>query len=205
MPDVDYTNTAQTDLAIIQTLAADLTAISSEFTPAGKLAARLHITHAKDHASVPVLAGTKYTVEVSMQATGNDSWCPVWSCQAGVTLPVAMVTDGTEAVGQTVIECGAALPVVGDVVCFKHATIGSTEFKEVVARVVTGGSETVTLKSALTNEQAQGTYYTQVEMWQPVFDLQGVLRLRVVINNNLGTTNRAIIFRVKLVSCDGIG
>ena len=200
-----YTNTVQTDLAIIQTLAADLTAKSIEYTTNGKMACSIGIWHAKDHASGSVGAGTKYVIEKSYALTGNDNWIPMYWVQADITAPTAMVTDGVEAAGQTVIECGAVVPAVGDIICFKNATIGLTEFREVVARVITGGSETVTLKDALTNTQAQGTYYTQVEKWDIKVDLKGIVRLRVFINNNLGTTNRAIIFRIALTTCDGIG
>jgi hypothetical protein len=201
-----YTNTVQTDLAIIQTLAADLTVKSSEYLTEGKMAASIGIWHAKDHASASVGAGTKYTVEKSYALTGNDNWMPLYWVQAGITAPTAMVTDAEEAAGQTVIECGAVVPAVGDTICFKHATIGSTEFREVIARVITGGSETVTLKDALTNTQAQGTYYTQVEKFDiNLLNLKGVVRLRVFVDNNLGTTNRAIIFRIALTTCDGIG
>lgn len=205
MADKDYTNTVQTDLAIIQTLAADGMVKSSEFTPAGKLTANIGIWHAKDNASASVGAGTKYVVSKSYTATGNDSWMPITWVQAGITAPTAMVTDGEEAAGQTVIECGAVVPVIGDIICFKHATIGSTEFREVVARVTAGGTESVTLKDALTNTQAQGTYYTQVEKFDIKVDLKGIIRLRVCVYNNLGSTNRAIIFRIALTTCDGIG
>jgi len=200
-----FTNTVQTDLSIIQTLAADLTTKSSEFVTAGKLSASIGIWHAKDNASASVGAGTKYTIEKSYTANGNDSWISVTWVQASITAPTAMVTDGEEAAGQTVIECGAVVPVVGDIICFKNATIGLTEFREVIARVIAGGTESVTLKDALTNTQAQGTYYTQVEKFDIKLDLKGVVRLRVFVNNNLGSTNRAIIFRIALTTCDGIG
>jgi hypothetical protein len=204
-----YTNTVQTDLAIIQTLAADLvyrTDDTADFLTAGKLSASIGIWHAKDSASAPVGAGTKYTIEKSYTLTGDDNWMSLYWVQAGITAPTAMVTDGEEVATSTVIECGNVIPAVGDIICFKNATIGLTEFREVIARVTTGGSETVTLKDALTSTQAQGTYYTQVEKFDiNLLNLKGVVRLRVFVNNNLGTTNRAIIFRIALTTCDGIG
>ena len=198
-----FTNTNQTDLAAIQTLAADICAVSSTFTTNGKLSVNIEIIHAKDNASASVGAGTKYTVE---QYIGGD-WRPVVGAfvQAGITAPTAMVTDGIENAGQTVIECGAVVPAIDDIICFKNANILLTEFKRVVARVTTGGSETVTIKDALTNQQAQGTYYTQVEMFNIKLDLKGIIQLRVHANNNLGTTNRAVIWQVSFITCDSIG
>jgi len=198
-------NSEQADLMNIQTLAADLVAISEAIDVSDKASITLGIIHAKDNASASVVSGSVYTVEISLDATGNRSWFGVWSCTAGITVPTAMVTDGIEAIGQTVIECGNVIPAVGDIICFKNATIGNTEFREVVARVTAGGTESVTLKDALEFEQAQGTYYTQVEKWCPTIPLDGALRLRVKVDNNRGTTNRAIIFQVLQVTCDGIG
>jgi hypothetical protein len=140
-----------------------------------------------------------------MDASGDRSWLRILSYTAGITVPVALVTDGIEAVGQTVIECSSVVPVVGDVVCFKNATIANTEFREVVARSTGVGTETITLKDALEFTQAQGTYYTQVEKWCPTIPLDGVLRLRVKVDNSRGSTNRAILFQVLEVTCDGIG
>jgi len=197
-----YTNTVQTDLAIIQTLAADLVVKSSEYTTSGKLSASIGIWHAKDHASASVGGGTKYTVEKSYALTGDDSWMPITWVQAGLTAPTVITTDAEEAPGQTLIEIGVTTPVVGDIICFKNSTIGLTEFREVIA--ISAGVS-CTLKDGLTNTQAQGTYNTQVEKFDIKIDLKGIVRLRVFVNNNLGTTNRAIIFEIKLTTCDGIG
>jgi len=195
-----FTNTNQSDLAAIQTLAADLCAVSSTFTANGKLTVNIQIIHAKDNASASVGAGTRYTIE---QFIGGD-WRPLYWVQTGITAPTAVVTDGVENIGQTVIECGATVPAIDDIVCFKNADPLLSEFKRVVARVTTGGSETFTIKDALTNQQAQGTYYTQVEMFNIKLDLKGIIQLRVHANNNLGTTNRAVIWQVSLITCDGI-
>ena len=111
-----------------------------------------------------------------------------------------MASDAEEAAGQTVIECGATVPAIGDILFFKNSTIANSEWANVVARVTTGGSETVTLESGLTNVQAAGTYYTQGEHFVLTIDVEAVTRLRVVANNQKGSTNRAICWRCAAIT-----
>jgi len=160
----------------------------------------LFIDHAKDDASASVGQGAEYVVQASQKATGNDTWRALTSFTAAITVPVAMITDAEEAAAQTVIECGAALPAVGDIVFFKNATIANSEWANVVARDATVSAENVTLESGLTNVQAAGTYYTQGEHFVLTLNVESLSRLRVVCNNTKGTTNRAICWRCAAIT-----
>lgn len=197
----------QTELLAITAVAANVQQKSSELALASATSALANITkvtifidHAKDNAAASVGQGTEYVVQVSEKATGNDTWRTLTSFTAAITVPTATITDAQEAVGQTVIECGAAVPAVGDIVFFKNATLSLSEWATVIARDVTGGSENFTIENGLTNIQAAGTYYTQGEHFVVTIEVGPVTRLRVVCNNTKGTTNRAIVCRVAAIT-----
>jgi hypothetical protein len=190
----------QTELKAVTAVAADVQSVSSVLSLTGVKKVTLCIDHAKDNASASVGQGTEYVIQVSEKATGNDTWRSLAAFAAAITAPTAVVTDAEEAAGQTVIECGASVPAVGDIVFFKHATIGSSEWANVIARVTTGGSESFTIESGLTNVQASGTYYTQGEHFVVTVDVESLTRLRVVCNNTKGTTNRAIVWRCAAIT-----
>src|SRR3990167_808600 len=142
--------TVETELQALATVAADVQDTSSTLALAGMKQVTIFVDHAKDNASASVGQGTEYVIQVSQAASGNDTWRSLVSFTAAITAPTAMVSDAQEAAGQTVIECGATVPAVGDILFFKNSTLGSSEWSNVVARVTTGGSETVTLESGLT-------------------------------------------------------
>lgn len=201
----NITKTVQTELLGITAIAANAQQISSVADVSTHLQGTIFIDHARDAATAFVGSGTEYRVEVSEKDTGNDTWRTLTSVAAGITAASSIATDAEEAAGQTVIECGATVPAVGDKIFFKNAVLANSEWGLVVARVTTGGSETFTLQDALTNTQAAGTYYTQAEQWVMQFDLASIKRLRVVVNNNKGSTNQAIVARIALITADSIG
>lgn len=192
--------TIETELKAITGVDALVQSISSELALTGMKQVTIFIDHAKDNASASVGQGTEYVIQVSEKATGNDTWRSIPAFTATITAPTVITLDNDEAAGQTVIECGATVPVVGDIIFFKNTTLANSEWANVIARVTTGGSESVTLESGLTNAQADNTHNTQGEHYQQTINVQSYTRLRVVCNNTKGTTNRAIVWRCACIT-----
>ena len=195
----------ETELMGIATVAADVQSISSELDLSDNLKDQVTILidHAKDHASASAGQGTEDVVQVSEKASGDDTWRALASFDAAITAPTAVVPDSAE-VGP-VIECGASVPAIGDIVFWKLATLANSEWSNVIARVITGGSESITVESTLANAVTAGaTYYTQGEHFVVTIDVKSITRLRVVCNNTKGTTNRAIVWRCAALTAQEI-
>ena len=195
------------DPKIITAVAAGGQSISDAIDVSGKYSIVLTISHAHDSASANAGSGCEYQVEVSQLASGDSDWAKFIVVNAPIITPVSIVTDGTEASGSTVIECGSVVPTVGNYVFFKNATIANSEWAKVVSVVTTSGSESFTLQDGLTNSQAAGTYYNGGIKFVIPIDLVGtpVKRLRVVCNNNVaGATNRDIVWACKAATTDAI-
>jgi hypothetical protein len=190
-----------TALADYTALAADLQAKSSELDVSQKSQIQLSITHCRNHASAAVGAGTEYRVQTNERATGTQGWRTVLSYVADIAAPTAVAVSATPAATDTVIACHGATPfTVNQVIFFLNSTIANSEISTVVARDATGGSENFTVLDALTNAQAATTYYSGVETPVMVLDVRGMQRLRVVVNNANGTTNRAIVYRIAVIT-----
>ena len=192
----------QSELKAITAVAADAQSVSSTLSVYQKKRVTVMIDHAKDNALAAVGAGAEYRVQVSEKDSGNDTWRSLAAVTAQITVPVAVVTDNNEAAGQTVIECGAVVPAVGDIIFFKNAVIANSEWARVVAVDATPGTENFTIADGLTNAQAAGTYYTQGEHFVATVEVRAVTRLRVIANNANGSTNRAVVFRVAAITED---
>lgn len=192
--------TIQTELLAITAISANVQQVSSTYTSLYTMQATVFIDHARDSASAFVGAGTEYRVEVSQKASGNDTWRTLYSVVCGITAPSSIVMDAQEAAGQTRIECGATVPAVGDIVFFKNATLANSEWAKVIARDTTVSSEYFDILDGLTNIQPAITLYNQAEQFVITVNLRTGTRLRVVVNNNNGTTNYAIVSRIALIT-----
>lgn len=192
--------TIQTELKAISTVAANAQDTSSVLSVTSYSEATIFIDHARDAATAFIGAGTEYRVQVSEKASGNDTWRTIYSVVCDITAASSIVMDAEEAAGATQIETGATVPAAGDIVFFKNATIGNSEWSKVVSIVTTGGSESFTILDGLTNTQAAITLFNKAEMFVITVPLRNATRLRVVCNNNNGTTNQNIVWRCACIT-----
>lgn len=192
--------TIQSELIAMTSVAANLQSTSSTLNVSGYAKAAIFIDHGRDNANAFVGAGTEYRIEASEKSSGNDTWRTVYSVVCDITAPSSIVTDNSESAGATRIECGATVPSNGDIVFFKNSTLANSEWSKVVARDTTGGSEYFDIQDGLTNAQASGTYYNKAEQFVLDIDLANITRIRVICNNNNGTTNRAIVWRCACIT-----
>jgi len=189
--------TIQTELLAITAVAANAQQKSSTLDVSLIDNAAIFIDHARDAAAAFVGAGTEYRIEVSEKATGNDTWRTLYSVVCGIAAASSIVMDGEEAAGATLIECGDPDPPLGDIVFFKNATIANSEWGKVVAHV---NNVSFTLQDGLSNTQAAITLYNKAEQFVLNMSLKTATRMRVVVNNNNGTTNQAVVSRIACIT-----
>jgi len=193
--------TIKTELLAITAINANVQQKSSELTLLPDVfQTTIFIDHARDVATAFSTAGTEYRIEVSEKASGNDTWRTVSSVVCDITAALSIVTDAIEASGQTVIECTAVVPIKGDIVFFKHGTIASSEWSKVVSVDASVGTENFTIQDALTDTQPQQTMFNKAEQFAITIPTHSFTRLRVIVNNNNGSTNQNIVSRIAAIT-----
>ena len=201
MSSLDIIKTIETELLIITAVAANAQQKSSvlDLTNVKKVA--IFVDHGRTATTAFVGAGTEYRVEASQKATGDDTWRTIASYPCGIAAATEITADADEAVAETTVLCSASLPTLGDIVFWENATLANSEWAKVVAIVSTGGSESFTIQYGLTNAQtAAKKIYNKGEHWAPLLDVAAHKRLRVICNNNAGSTNAAIKCRVAAIT-----
>lgn len=195
---ITLTKTIQTELLAITKVAADAQQKSSELALTNIKKVTIFIDHGRTATTAFVGAGTEYRIEASEKASGDDTWRTLASVEAIITAASEITADGDEAAGQTLIEIGATTPAVGDIVFWENATLGDSEWGKVVA-IDSGVS--FTLQDGLTNAQAAAKkIYNKGEHFVLTLDVTAFTRLRVIVNNNSGTTNVEVASRIAAIT-----
>lgn len=204
---LNLTKTVQAELLPITAVASGLQVISAEMNVAALIAARLYIDFGLDSATTPV--GTHLIIQGSEKAVGSDTWRTIWETITGVIAPTAITNDNIQNVGtgdaSSPILCGVSVPALQDAMFFKNATLANSEWGQVVARVTTGGSESYTLRDPFTYQQAATTYYNKAEFFTPLIQLDGVKRLRFVVDNAWAASSASCVVRVGMITTDDVG
>lgn len=196
--DPGVVKTIQSELLPITTVAADSQQISSVINVSSFNKATIFIDHARDVADAFAGAGTEYRVEVSEKSSGNDTWRTVLSVVADIIVASSIVMDAPGAIaGDTIINIGATTPAVNDIVFFKNATLANSEWAKVVA---INAGVTFTIQDGLTNAQPNITLFNKAEQFVLTFNTESYTRLRVIVNNNNGSTNRNIVSRIAIIT-----
>ena len=190
--------TIQTELLAITLVAANAQQKSSELDLTNIKKVAVLIDHGRTATTAFVVAGTEYIVDVSQKASGNDAWRTIASAVCGIAAATEITADAQEVAGQTLIEIGANTPVVNDIVFWENATLANSEWMKVVA-IVAGTS--FTILDGLTNTQeAAKKIYNKGEQYVLLLDVNAYTRLRVIVNNNNGTTNAQVASRVAAIT-----
>ena len=190
--------TIQTPLLAITLVAANAQQLSSVLALTNVKKVAILIDHGRTATTAFVVAGTEYRVEVSQEATGNDTWRTIASAVCGIAAATETTADGNEAVGESVIDIGANTPAVNDILFWEHTTLANSEWMKVVA--ISGGVD-FTMLDALTNSQlAAQKIYNKGEQYALLLDVEAYTRLRVVVNNNNGTTNVEVASRIAAIT-----
>ena len=191
--------TIQTELLAITKVAAGAQQKSSELALTNMKKVAIMIHHGRTATTAFVGAGTEYRVEVSQKATGNDTWQPIASETCGITAATEITADGDEAAAQTLIEIGANTPVVNDIVFWENNTdLADSEWMKVVA--ITGGTDFTILDGLNHAQEAAKKIYNKGQYIAFLLDVEAYTRLRVIVNNNNGTTNAQVASRVAAIT-----
>jgi len=192
------TKAIETELLAITAIAADAQQKSSELALTNMKKASIFIDHGRTATTAFVGAGTEYRVEASQKATGNDAWRTIASVVCGIATAVEITADANEAAAQTLIEIGANEPALGDILFWENATLANSEWIKVVAVVA---DTSFTCQDGLTNAQtAAKLIYNKAEQFVLNLDVEPFTRMRVIVNNNNGSTNVAIKSRVACIT-----
>lgn len=195
---VSAVKTIQTELLAITAIAAGAQQKSSTLALTGIKKATVLIDHGRTATTAFVGAGTEYRVEVSQKAAGNDTWRSIASVVCGIATATEITADGDEAAAQTLIEIGANTPAVNDILFWENATLANSEWMKVVA---IDAGVTFTILDGLTNAQAAANkIYNKAEQFTLLLDVEAYTRMRVVVNNNNGSTNAAIKSRIACIT-----
>ena len=128
-------------------------------------------------------------------ATGNEGWRPVIApFVAGITTPNSSAVDGTEGIGETLIEETVTTGLSnGSMVFFKNASLQNSEWNFVQS---VSANVSFTIFDGLTRAQTGSTWFNQAQYYRPIMDLSGCKRLRAFVNNNRNATARACAVRI---------
>jgi hypothetical protein len=186
------TETIQTPLLAAQTIAASTNVLSSTVSVIGVKSVLLFIDHARAATAAFGTNGTEYRVEVSEQATGNDTWSPIASvlCASAVCNSAASSSDCAAGTTLITITSGTAMPTTGYTV-FTSGTI------EWVQPTIATGTASFNVLDATRYAHVSATgIFSGGEKFVMNLDVEAATRMRVVVNNIASATTQPIASRI---------
>jgi hypothetical protein len=190
-------------LVVIQQIASNGQLPSSAIDVSGKMSMTLWAWLGRDDTGGALTNPVIVRVQATPEAAGDRYWQDVRTVTSFVTTPDSEAVSGTEAAGQTVISVASTTGLtVGQVILFKHSTIGNSEFGQIIA-VVTNTS--VTLRDGLTNAQTGSTIYNQAQSWVFSLDLMTLSAQRVRLVFDASDTGRTVVAEARYTLVDSFG
>lgn len=193
--------TVETELLATQSVAASANVVSGVLTLTGMKSVSVFIDHGRASSAAFGDNGTKYRIEGSQQASGNDTWRALTTvtCASTACLSVAASADVAAGGGTITVTSGTSIPTRDDL-CFWANTVsaGSSEWMRVISA---SGTASFTILDTLRYAQDSDTnIFTQAEHYALALDVSSLTRLRAVVNNNASGTTLAVYSRVAVIS-----
>ena len=187
--------TIQTELVSAQSIAASTNVASTVLSLIGIKKATFFLDHGRAGSAAFGTNGTEYRIEVSQQASGNDTWRSLASVLASSAVAATLASSGTHAAGAgTITILSGTAAVLDTLYLFQTGTI------EWLRSTTVSGTASFTLLDALTYAHAAGTISAGAEHWALTLNVEAITRARVVINNNASGTSQAIYSRVACIT-----
>lgn len=190
------TPTIQTPLLTAQTIAASTNVLSSTVSVSGIGKVTIFIDHARAATAAFGTNGTEYRVELSEQATGNDTWSPIASvvCASAVCNSAAASSNCAAGTTLITITSGTAMPT-DDYIVFTSGTI------EWVKSTIATGTASFNVLDATTYGHASATgIFSGGEKIIATVDVSAATRMRVVVNNTNSGTTQPIASRIAYIT-----
>ena len=197
--DTLVTETIQTELLGITSIAASVQQLSSTLSVVGIKKATFFIDHARAGSAAFTVNGTEYRIEASQKAAGNETWRTLASVLASSVVAQTCAASGNYAAGAGTITIlsGTAL-TLGDVYFWLNGAAASSEWLKVTA---ISGTASFNIQDGLTNAQAAASAIVgKAEHFVLVADMEPITRVRVVVNNNASGTTQAIYSRIACIT-----
>ena len=197
--DTLITETIQTELLAITSIAASTQQASTILSMVGIKKATIFIDHARAGSAAFGTQGTEYRVEASQKAAGNDTWRTLASVVASSAAAQTCASSGNYTVGAATITIlsGTAL-TLGDKYFWVNGAAASCEWMRVAA---ISGTASFTIQDGLTNAQAAASAIVgKAEHFVVSLDVESITRLRAMANNNASGTTQAIYARIACIT-----
>jgi len=190
--------TIETELYAPTLVAATTIAISSVISLVGVKKATFLIDHSKASTAAMTTNGTEYRVEVSQQSSGNDTWRPVASFNAGSAVAASAAASSDCAVGTTLVKItsGTAMPA-RDMICFTNPASSA----EWVRSTIATGTASFNVEEGTTFDHASATgLFGGAEQFVVSVNTEAFTRGRVVINNVASSGTQPILARAACIT-----
>lgn len=199
------TKTADRTLITHQAIALDNIVVGSELDVSSLFSADVAIYHANIGVTANA-SGTKYLIQASMVASGNEDWVTVASHTTDTKAANKANIAGTEIVGSKLIGVGTGEESgfdTGDVIYLQDTgTLANSEWGMVDDN---GTADQIDLVDGLTNaKDSADDVFDEAEVVNIHLDLDGIQRIRCVVNHRLSATGSTIHTKVIAGTMDAI-
>lgn len=197
MASVTPVKTIQTDLLAIQSVAASSVVNSSVFDFSGKIEGAVLVRFGR-RAATSAGAGVRIRIEVSNNATTDNSWFPLAILTTSFSACEAEAVSGTVGSGTNVITVASTTNLTaGDVVFIDNSTIGNSEWGRIKS---ISANTSVTIEDNLVNAQTGSTLYDAAEIFPPIIIPGFPRRIRAVVDGSKFT--QAFAIQISLITID---